>query len=250
MVDGFDVAREKLRQLTTIGRELPGLDQIMSQQTIDEMTGKRLIKGAIKPSVDFSQQKQKALIWYLSGQPRHSLYDQIRGNARFLAKEAPALLEGYEGTFWSFRFFQRKPNVPIELTWGKVVISNDDVSDNPVFEHWSEDYLKKEGEKARAENIGLVFKANSLLFFPGVRDNVLRLAVAKTYQKGGKREGFLSGALVSVRNDGSDPFGARFIMVHEDNDALTKKLKGPTGSDVLKQLIRVEDEHWAQFFSA
>lgn len=216
ILKGFGPARDRLRDEIPQKLLMKTFFPLFSSATIT-----RLRKSDTEyASSNFSKTIQERLIWFFD-QPRYrSLYwllaDQIGQDENDLAH----LLKNYRGEYRYFRFASLSGDEK-NLTYvsGRIVIERDADGD-PSFRHWSEDYGVT---KPVAEHIGYVFKQEQRLFFAGRKVGVMRLGIARTFDSD-KAKDALHGIVVSVRTSQRDPYGARFIMVHVDNEQLIETL--------------------------
>lgn len=186
---------------------------------ISATTVSRLIRPDKFPNDKFGPRIQKWLIKQVSAPTESGLYAQMAHQMAQKEGDKAILLDAYLGKYHYFQYWTRQGVESRKLVMGEIHVFADD-GGNPAFRHWSHDY-----DKPKPEHEGFVFHYEAKLYFAGTRPGVMRLAIARTFAPEGRRESFLPGLIVSVRNEPyRDPYAARFILVHEDNRTLIDDL--------------------------
>lgn len=150
------------------------------------------------------------------------------------------MLEGYQGQYHYFQYWTPQGVEALRLVTGRIEVYADDAG-NPAFRHWSHNY-----DKEKPEHEGFVFHYETKLYFAATRRGVMRLAIARTFAEH-RSENFLPGLIVSVRDEPyRDPYAARFILVHEENKTLIRKLdpKAKGAKQLFAQLLKGKGDNY------
>lgn len=212
LLDGFLDARARLF--------LPsGPDQRVRRE-LARSTVERIASSAdYRPVI--STQKQVIRLAQALPETRYAML------AEWIGQDVPAsrILADYSGRYRYFRYAQ-PDSLPRRYVSGWLVIGPD-ASGDPEFQHWSHDYPPDMNEEP--EHVGHVLKCGERVTLLGARPGVLRLAICKAFT-GNRSKEVLPGVIASVRTHMRDPFGALFVLVHEENRKAISELMPVPGS--------------------
>ncbi len=178
---------------------------------------------------------------YVTDGPEKRAYDLFVGRMGLTRAGTDSLRAHWIGTYRYARFYTELNSVQSVRYNGcggilEILCDENDENDIPRFRHRSENFKPKDDDDW--EHSGFVFKTDGQVFFLGTAAGVMRLAVAQAVIRPASEPIF--GVIVSLRSAAPyTPFGARFIMVKDDNTELLARLSDPkTGEAEFHRLTK------------
>lgn len=208
--DSFEEYRSRLQQEY-------GDKDASEREALYPMLDKDTVLRLLNPSYksNFSKQTKNRLAWFYDGRRERSAYTTIANMLTPDGEQSLHLPQRWCRSYRYFRYFAPTGNTKdFEYTFGGGRLQIEDIDGVASFKHWSHNHEVKE-----PEHEGFVFFSQSNVYMLGMNSNAMRLGIA--FQVDNPADEAIIGVIVSRRKYPQyTPFGARFIMVDQNNKEL------------------------------
>ena len=190
-------------------------------QIIDRKMMQRLMASEeAEPSDRFQPSSKKRLNYLYGAHSDTRIYDGLSSKISQNPEDAVSLLKTVRGEYVYYRHFSantdpKKQVDDAEIQKGRIEIFGED--GRPKLHHWSHNW-----DSVEPEHTGYVFQSGTNMFMLGMSAGVMRLAISNIPRK---PNDLIVGIIASVRSAfPHNPFGARFVMVRKENEAIQSLL--------------------------